>query len=252
MHLANKVLVICSLVTVVLVFFAVCLIAPADAFPLLPWINPQPDSPLTSPTYTFKSTDYAVSTVVIPKTATNPYDNWWMQWDCNYTSGYYEYTWVKYSIYDVATNVMVGDSGTEGYANAGTTGIDLISPILSHVLTDSQKSQMGSQGYEIYFLTTNVDDWVLYVSPYVDNTTPSPTSTATPTPTTQPTSDPTAQPTSNPTTQPTSTVQPTQTPEPSPTVPEFQPLMLLSVVLVASILAAVVIRKRSSTAIRHN
>ena len=236
MLLTSKVLVIFSLVTVVLVFFAVCLIAPADA--LLPWLNPEAGSPLTSPTYTFTNHDYVVPTVVIPKTATNPYGSWWIEWDCNYT--YYQYTWVKYSIYDVATNIMVGDSGNDGYANAGTTGSNLINPILGFVLTDSQKALMGSQGYKIYFLTTNVDDWVLYVAPYYDNTasSPSPTSTATPTPTTQPTSDTT--------TQPTSAVQPTQTPEPSPTVPEFQPLMLLSVVLVASILAAVVIRKRNS------
>src|SRR5450759_2916242 len=168
------------------------------------WTNPQP---ITPPTYTFTNKDflkgnYGVPTVFIPKTATNPNGMWWMQWFCNYSVSY-QLTWVKYSVYDVATNIMVGDSGTEGYANAGTTGIDLISPILSHVLTDSQKSQMGSQGYKIYFLTTNVDDWVLYVSPYVSSTTasPSPTSTATATP--SPTPTPTATPTPTPTLAPT-------------------------------------------------
>ncbi len=236
MRLANKVLVICSLVTVVLVFFAVCMIAPADAFPLLPWINPQPDSPLTSPTYTFKNTDYAVPTVFIPKTATNPNGMWWMQWDCNYTSGYYEYTWVKYSIYDVATNVMVGDSGNDGYANAGTTGIDLINPYPYSL----KNSQIGSQGYKIYFLTTNVDDWVLYVSPSVDNTTPSPSPTSTVAPT------PTATPTATPTQDPTATPYSSQNPTPTPTVPEFPSWLILPILVVASLLSIVFIKRRKA------
>ena len=267
MRLANKVLVICSLVTVVLVFFAVCLIAPTDA---MTWTNPQPISP---PTYTFSSRDvlkgiYGVPTVTIPKTATNPYGDFWMEWFCNYSVSS-SLTWVKYSVYDVATNIMVGDSGTEGYANAGTTGIDLISPILSHVLTDSQKSQMGSQGYKIYFLTTNVDDWVLYVSPYVSSTTasPSPTSTATatpsptPTPTATPTPTPTLAPTTAPTQAPITTASPTpthtptptqdptatpyssQNPTPTPTVPEF-PSWIILPIFIASLLSIVFIKRK--------
>src|SRR5450759_4175997 len=152
------------------------------------WTNPQP---ITPPTYTFTNKDflkgnYGVPTVFIPKTATNPNGMWWMQWFCNYSVSY-QLTWVKYSVYDVATNIRVGDSGTEGYADAGTEGIDLINPYPYSL----KNSQIGSQGYKIYFLTTNVDDWVLYVSPSMDNSTPSlsPTPTATPTPTTQPTSD---------------------------------------------------------------
>jgi hypothetical protein len=219
------------LATVVFGVFMVCIIAPADA--LLTWINPEAGSPLTSPTYTFTNHDYVVPTVVIPKTATNPLGSWWMEWDCNYTIGDYQYTWVKYSIYDVATNIMVGNSGVEGTANAGTTGSDLISPNLMS-LTDSQKSQMGSQGYKIYFLTTNVDDWVLYVSPYYDNTASIPTPTIAPT--TLPTQQPTQQPTAN----------PTQQPELSPTIPEFPAVAVLAIFLALSLFAVIMltIRKR--------